>query len=378
MAVRASVATALAAAALSVPWVGLVACFDLFHSTSDVRTACELDASVPGCAEAGASEASPPAAIDFCAWTPDEARAQAQRACAWLGACETPLGRNAMGPCVLQAELVYDCAANPNHPAQGKLHDMWACLSTVKACSDVDACVFPIGPQGCDSLGDYVSCGTNTGGGQGNVDVRVECVDGGPGSTVLTHGESCALWGQTCTSTTAGAVCRGTGGVTCTSGCDDAGSLHWCADGGPDLGVDCTTNGAGACATTAPYFAYAACDPTKTGGACSPTAPPAAQCQGGIARTCLTGSVEAVDCSELLQVDGGGCVPGPLSPPWDWTSACQVETGSCTETCQADEIHTCVRGAPLVVDCTTADLDPCRMVTADLGTETHAACTLPR
>ena len=49
---------------------------------------------------------------------PDEAQQHALHACTWLGACETPMGNNAFGPCYFRALLAYDCAANPNHRAR--------------------------------------------------------------------------------------------------------------------------------------------------------------------------------------------------------------------------------------------------------------------
>src|ERR1700689_4317635 len=127
----------------------LVACFDLLHSTADIRTACEIDAAHPGCA-AESTEA------DFCAWTSSEARQHAVHACAWLGACETPMGRNALGPCMFQALLAYDCASNPNHRVALEAHQLWDCLQRAGSCVDVDACISQqSGPRVCKSAGDY-------------------------------------------------------------------------------------------------------------------------------------------------------------------------------------------------------------------------------
>src|SRR5580700_933274 len=93
----------------------LVACFDLFHSTVDVLTLCTIDAQAPGCNESSDANVESSTSSDFCAWTSGEALSHARHACAWLGACETPMGRNAFGTCMFQALLTYDCSANPNH-----------------------------------------------------------------------------------------------------------------------------------------------------------------------------------------------------------------------------------------------------------------------
>jgi len=374
--VRATLALALAGAIGLAG--GLVACFDLFHSTSDIRTACQIDAQTPGCADA-APDAAPDGAIDFCAWPPATARDSAQRACAWLGACETPMGRNAFGTCVLQAELTYDCSLNPGHAARGKTRDLWACLSSVHSCADVDACVFPRGPQPCESPGDYTACGNASGPTGDNDDVRVECADGG-----TTHGENCALWGQTCATDGVSGVCAGSrdAGIGCTMANRECygTTLHWCTDGG-DVGIECADYGAGACngfptATTAQWFA---CLPSGDAATCSATQ--SATCSGGFATSCPAGVVETIDCDGLLQANGA-CVAGDLSPPFDWTSPCRLEPapdggGACAESCNGNVVGGCERGVPVSVDCVSVGLGACRMVTTDTGTETHPACAPP-
>src|SRR5579862_5540965 len=93
---RAVVAAGVSAGAAGCLW--LLACSDLFHSTTDLLTACQLDAQTPGCSAETGADANPEAntgVTDFCAsFTPAEARLHAQNACAWLGACETPMGDN--------------------------------------------------------------------------------------------------------------------------------------------------------------------------------------------------------------------------------------------------------------------------------------------
>jgi hypothetical protein len=367
--VRATLALALAGATACLAG-GLVACFDLFHSTSDLRTACEIDAQTPGCADA-APEAAADAGDDFCSWSSATARTTAQQACAWLGACETPMGRNAYGPCWLQAELAYNCSANPDHPVRGKTHELWACLANARTCAGVDACVFPKGPQECTAQGDYTACGNASGSTGDNDDVRVECTGGG-----LTHGENCALWGQTCAYDGVVGVCAGTrdAGVACSPSCYGT-ALHWCVDGG-DVGIECAENGAGSCSgfPTASSATWLACAPSSNGGSCTLDA--SATCSNGIATSCPTGTLEAIDCEELLQTTAG-CTPGALSPPFDWTSPCQVATAACVESCSGTVVNGSIRGAPVTVDCAPLGLGACRMVTTDNGTATHPACAPP-
>lgn len=181
--------------------MGLFACVNLFHSTADLHTACGIDAQTPGCTQEASVEAGPEAATDFCSWKYPEPLAHAQHACAWLGACESPLGRNAYGSCMFNALLAYDCTTNPGHPVQGKTHELWDCLWQAQSCNAVTACVFPKGPQRCDGTG--TGCGNVDGSAPNNLDVRVDCVvDGGEA-----EGENCALWGQTCAPK--GGVCSG-------------------------------------------------------------------------------------------------------------------------------------------------------------------------
>lgn len=369
---RAPIGLAIVVAAVCVG-AGLVACFDLFHSTTDILTACQIDAQTPGCGDAE-PEAAAEAGVDFCAWSSPTPRNTALRVCAWLGACETPMGRNALGPCMLEALLAYDCAANPNHPVRGKTYDLWACLASAQSCAAIDACVFPVGPQSCKETFDYTSCGTATGPTGDNDDVRVECNDGG-----VAHGENCALWGQTCETNGAVGVCaagRGDAGLPCSRKECVGSALHWCVDGG-DIGMDCADNGAGSCGgfpSTA--LSWLACLPSSDAGSCAPDV--SAQCASGIASSCPAGVPESVDCDELLQAPDA-CVPGPLSPPFDWTSACRVDvrpdSGPCVESCGGSIVNGCVRGAPVAVDCTSVGLGPCQMVTTDDGTAMHPACT---
>jgi hypothetical protein len=293
-----------AAVALLATAATTAACFDLFHSTSDILTACEIDAQAASCGPA-----------DFCAWSPAEARQHAQHACAWLGACETPVGRNALGPCMFQALLAYDCAANPNHRVKDPAHKLWDCLWRAQSCSDVAACAPLAGPTACEDAG---------------------C--------------SCQQSG-----------CFGT-------------ELRWC-DGG-DFGIDCASNGAGRCNgyPTPNSAKWVACEADSDAGTCAPDL--TAQCSNGRAQSCPSGVVETIDCQGLLGTSGA-CVNGPLDPAFDWTSPCAVNPPACTsDTCANGRAIGCARGAAFAVDCAGENLGMCRLST-DAGAEQHAACSPP-
>jgi hypothetical protein len=358
----------------------LVSCVDLFHSTADILTACELDATTPGCtADADIDAPVEAGPTDFCAWTPSDARDHARHACAWLGACETPLGRNAFGSCMFEALLAYDCAANPNHPARDKARALWDCLWRVNTCADVDQCVFPKGTQTCKpkmdaSFVNFVQCSNVP----GNGDVRVECSQAGS----PTRGENCALWGQTCANTSGvEAICAGDpGGSMCASSmCSGGTLLHWCGDGG-NVGIDCASNGGQACAQqgggdAAPQLV---CAPSGDGAACAVDA--SVTCSGGTAVSCPDGVVEQVNCASLLggPPDASACASGPASPPFDWTSPCAVSPPSCTQdSCQGSVLTGCWRGGSFAVDCQAEGLHSCGVTTTDLGAVTHAACAHP-
>jgi hypothetical protein len=86
---------------------------------------------------------------------------------------------------------------------------------------------------------------------------------------------------------------------------------------------------------------------------------------------------ERLDCQALLGAPDA-CVAGALSPPFDWTSPCQVTPATCAaESCSGTVLTACARGASLSVDCASQGLGPCRLVSTDTGTQQHAACTAP-
>lgn len=360
----------------------MIACFDLFHSTSDVRTACELDAALAGCGAGDAAEAE----TAFCSWTSSQARERAVHACSWLGACETPLGRNAFGPCVFQALLAFDCKANPNHHARLEAHRLWDCLQRAGSCVDVDTCVSQqAGTPVCSDRGDYTAC---------HGDLRVHCVDGGVKPYAKASGtENCALWGKTCANGTDESECTGSStGLSCHESdpkeCTGT-LLHWCqvdggADGaGIDLGIDCANNGAGECGgfPIASDASWVACTPNGTDGGpdeCTPD--PAATCQTGRATSCLSGARETIDCATLLGAASGAsaCVEGTLSPPFDWTSPCAIVPSQCdVDSCDNMVVKSCERGATFSVNCAEQGLGPCSLQAGDSRSGPRAACSPP-
>jgi hypothetical protein len=347
----------------------VAACTDLFHTTGDIRTACEIDAATPGCATA--PDAGADGGDDFCAWPRGKAQATAKRVCAWLGACEGPLGGNAFGACTVQARLAFDCAANPDHPVRGAARDRWACLASAASCDGVHRCFLPE-PVRCASGGDYTTC---VDGGS----ARVECV----GSDAAARTEDCALWGQTCVPAGAGASCGPTGasidcrdaGGACSG--DPSAAVRACEPDGGQGGIDCADNGAQACnafgADGGP--AWAACVPQVDGGApCAPTL--ATRCTNGVAALCPTGTAETIDCAALLD-NADACAGTSLAPPFDWTSACSVASACPADACDGSVLTACARGAAFGVDCNQVGLGPCRIVATDEGASMHAACAPP-
>jgi hypothetical protein len=371
---RAGTAAALGVLSLASGAV-LAACFDLFHSTADIRTACEIDSSAPGCPEAPTS---------LCSHSHTEALARAEHACAWLGACEAPLGRNAFGPCMFQALLAFDCEANPNHRVKGKGAALWACLANAKSCSAIDDCVFPSLPQACtfDGSSFRTVCGSAGDAAAGDFDVRILCAPAFPPY----HGENCALWGQTCSTDEFGAARCSGGGEDggCSTGCFEP-KIHAfpsCPkpDGGDD-GIDCASYGAQQCggfpSPTSTH--WVACIPETDADAAPAACTPglSASCSGGVATSCPTGVLESIDCSRLLGVDGG-CAEGTLSPSFDWTAPCSVTPSECLmDSCEGSTLTSCERGAAYSVDCKGQGLGTCSLTSIEPGAPMRAACAPP-
>jgi hypothetical protein len=355
---------------------GLVACFDLFHSTTftngcdeSATAACE-DASVAPAPEAGPVDAGTDGPLDFCAWDHATARKAALRACAWLGACAGAAGDDAFGACVVRATLAYDCAANPNRPVRGAARDAWRCLAKAASCGDVGACVEPSGTRGLCAATDagYVQCD-----GTSNKGTLITCAPGGATGATPASLESCAAEGQTCAPLGATAACAGAS-VACASAgvsCDSAGALHDCdPDAGPaDLGVDCTSYGAGACVGSGACLALgdAGCAATS-----------AVTCSAnGTATGCPSGVVEAVDCASVLGVASGACDPGASGRPWDVARACATSAACGADTCSGSILASCARGATVSLDCASEGLGGCTLATYPGDTTPHARCGQP-
>jgi hypothetical protein len=361
-------------------------CTDLFHSTDDVRTACQNDPLAAGCA-APDGDAGADAQASLCAASSDDARERAAHTCAWLGACLGPLGQNAFGTCMFQALLAYDCASNPSHRFQGALARQWACLGAAESCADVGRCVFPLGATpACGGIGGAVCDDEGKANGAASA-VRIECTDAGALS------EDCALWGEVCSQAGGPATCGGPPAEVCEGGaplaCDS--KQIFCEADLQTLALDCTGNGAQGCAAFPPQAAmqWVACVPQSvgdsTGGAsCPPES--AATCNAGVASSCLAGVPEQIDCARLLgEPDAASaCQSGTLSRPFDWTSPCAQSPAQCSaDTCgdggslPASALLGCVRGAPFPLDCSAQGLGPCREVATETGSVARPACTPP-
>jgi hypothetical protein len=317
------------------------ACLDLFHST-DFETKCDLDPSGPGCP----MEASSPADVrsaeptDFCAWSSATARAYAEHACAWLGACSAPFDRNAFGTCMIDAILAYDCKTNPNRPVRGKLHEVWDALWQAQSCDTVTQALVPRGEH-CASVG--YGCGT----GDAAAGVLFECL----ASHGVASPESCLVQGRSCEKS----ACVPPGASTTCRASHCAGSvLHDCEDG-EDMGYDCQYFGSGECAGEVDA---AACSPADAGAHCTKTTRVA--CASGIATGCATGRAESVDC-KVLTGDGGTCHSGTPSPTTDLAGACQGN-GDCTPGCDGDLLVGCGQGAKYTTSCSGQKLGRCTSV----------------
>jgi hypothetical protein len=335
-----------------------LACTDLFHSTADILDKCQIDAAA--------------CPLDFCSLTPQAAENAAQHACAWLGACESPLGGNAFGPCMVEARLAFDCKLNPNHEVKGQRHDLWECMAGVHSCDGVRSCI-SAGPIPCPEQ--PASGCLNT----GSSSARVTCADGG---ALI---ENCTLWGTSCAIDDASAAHCGAGpggSLACGSagsrpGSCDRGSekVYWCTSAG-EVELDCSGMGPGECGVfpeAGSVSSWAACVPDSDAG-CGASL--SATCANDIATSCATGLSETIDCAHLLGARGS-CNTGALDPPFDWTSPCSLGA-PCHDDCDGGVLTGCARGALFATDCSQAGLGDCRMVTTgDDDAGPRAACSAP-
>ncbi len=365
----------------------LAACgIDLFHST-DFDSACRADPAGDACAalpdattdgpgatgpdakkdgpgadgqgtgdgggngsDAGDSGAPPgdssvvdSAPTNFCAWSSGVANTTALRACAWLGACASGFGENALGRCYEDALRVYDCTVTPNQPALGVVHDFWDCLQRATTCGDVNTCISGKESIGCFATGENAGCAASG-------KFAADCVDGS-----MVAREACLGGSKRCEGTTA---CGGSPSVCAASQPADSGcngnALYDCIGTTTDNGLDCSGFGQGKCVAAA---IGSACKPSGAA-TCAPDA--AVQCASGVAIGCPTGIVESVACKTLLGASGG-CDPNRAGRPWDVSRACDPGSGPCTPACSGNNVVGCVRDK-LAITLTCADygLQPCR------------------
>lgn len=332
----------------------LPAC-DIFHST-DFPTKC---------ADGGCDErpAPPPPDSGVLPFTTDTAAAleHAKETCAWLGACESPMGSNAAGACLQAAILAFDQRANPSRPPAGASRAFWICAyaaSVARSCDAMRACVYPNLEQ-CG--GSFVGCSA------ASPATRIACDKAG--SIPTGAAETCDLWGSRCAAAVGNtnAVCAGPQGLSCAkSGCSGTG-LSLCApDGGADNGMDCANVGARACVDTADA---GGCVPAGAG-SCAPTRDVTCD-DAGVAHGCAAGVPETLDCTAFA----GACTPSTL-PQWaPPIAACYFPGPGCTEDDCSAGFTACLAGRRVPIDCASYGLTACVSVATPDGT--RPACGKP-
>jgi hypothetical protein len=331
------------------------ACVDLFHST-DFAVALADAAPV----DAGADAAS----VDPCAPSAAEALATAERSCALLAACESPMGDNAIGRCLPAAIVAYDCGVSTLRPVGGEAQAHWSCLAHATSCGDVRACLGEPGP--CTGPPPFTSCSGEA--------TRADCEPLGSAPPV----ERCGASGRVCTKNGGSeAYCTGSDGLGCRGGSRCEGKqLHACGavgaialpDGGKgtlDEGFDCSGYGASECVQNA---LGASCKPSR-GGACPPTGD--VRCEGDVAIGCPSGIEERVECKALTgsATSERTCSSTTGGRTWDVSRACGIASteggaGCARDTCSGEKLAACVRGVTITIDCATlgANLGRCVQV----------------
>lgn len=341
-------------------------CVDLFHST-DFGTASQ-------------------GPIDFCKWSESEAQSHALKSCALLSACQSPVGENAVGECLVHATFAYDCNANADLPVAGSARAFWLCMAQASSCGDVASCVYS-DPPALASTSTAPACNAQatsafTACAGASSQARVDCQK--PGGNAV--GESCLGVGRTCAPKQNGgeALCLGKEGVVCTqTGCNGT-ELDFCVDAGGgdsfDRGLDCADFGAGTCVNAeagtsdgGDVYQGPTCAPVDAG-ACDPKA--GIRCLGAVAVSCPNGLDLQVNCGALAP--GVSCRADSTAPAWDVTSACATESPTCaSDACSSDKktLVACVRGSTIDVDCASMGLGDCTTVTTSDGP--RAACAPP-
>lgn len=355
----------------------LLACVDLFHSTTEAKNACEQErpanecdastAAVPDAAEASTQDTSAPA--ELCAGSSAEAKKLASEVCVNLGVCTKGLGDNALAPCYRAALQAYDCESFPNRKLKkgSKRYDYYRCLASAKTCEAVQACIWPATvPPLCTNAGSACPSTTN---------VRSECLAQSPATTA----ESCVAEGRQCsTDITNGLIgCTGPEGFSCTtSGCNGT-KLSDCVavpetSASIDRGYDCADRGSGTCGKGGG---------TSKGPACVPDGPSCSgrvTCVGSIARGCVDSKTDAVDCGAL----GLRCPLGANSPavivPSDPLAFCEpVDPTPCEpERCDGSNVQSCVDSFRFAYDCAAGGHGTCQE--SKIAGESRAFCTKTR
>ncbi len=332
-----------------------LACGDIFHSTRDLRSKCDLNPAAAGCESQKPSR--PIDGPSVCAASSIAARDAATRTCALLSACEGAFGASAFGTCMVHALLAFDCEANPNRPVRGDLARFWTHLLAAKKCSDVHDALFPGGVPVCKSGSDFTACSPNA---NGSLTTRVQCRADG-----VVAGESCLLMGRSCSPNR----CLGPALDACKeSRCEET-KLHICESVGGidrDFGFDCAYFGAGECVSST---AGAACRAIGSLGAPGHVA---AGCRvdfgvtcsrDDIAQGCPSGMAEWVDCGRLF---GPGSCRGGAGAAGEYLGVGGACIGAgdlrAADRCDGGALVGHARGFTFKADCLKLGMGRCRAV----------------
>lgn len=355
-------------------FVGTAACVDLFHSTSDAKSFCELSPSAVECGgpipelDASTPDTSVPTGDaaepvkSLCAATSASAAARATEVCATLSTCALGLGESSFGTCMTAAIQAYDCESFPNRTLrQGKpRYAYWLCLANARTCDDVKACLFSSGQRGCPGGGKVATgCSESA---ASRTSCPVEEVPRPPSESCVGQGRKCVELDAYTTQ------CLGTLGKTCTVGesrCVGPNVMR-CVDapvggGGVDQGFDCSDQGGATCTD----------DPTDgplcvpSGRACVATA---ARCEGGTAVGCIAGQEDRVSCAAL------GLTCAPTDGVTDPMALCKPKGQPCGSgsTCSGDRVLSCAStGATFGLSC--ANRGTCALATVDGKTQSYCS-----
>ncbi|MDB4993726.1 MAG: hypothetical protein JWM74_1158 [Myxococcaceae bacterium] len=357
--------TAVAVAATCAA-VSLAGCVDLFHSTDFGGAAATTDAA--------SSESGIDAAPQDICLPPAEALAKAKRSCALLSACESPVGDNAIGRCLPNAIVAYDCTVSPLRPTGGAALAYWSCLAQATTCEQVHACIYPQDVAPCPATGAFTACPIASS--------RADCETAG----AKPPSETCAATGRVCTANgMSEAYCTGTGGLDCTGARCDGTQLHACLgpgaitlpDGGKgtlDEGFDCASYGGGTCVQNT---ITASCKPASDT-TCAASAD--VTCDRNVAVGCPSGFEERVDCAALTGRNNT-CTPTSGGRAWDVSRACGIPatdggSGCARDTCSGEKLVACVRGAQVTIDC-AADANLARCIQVRTFDGERPTCSRP-